>query len=171
MGAQYYEGSATTETVPATVPSSAYVDTSPSLANWGAIVAGVFAGFALLVLLNGLGAAIGVRDTAAALLAQWTLGGLFAGWVIGKCARTRRLFLPGISSIVGWGLGMAIFLGFLATGAGTTAYYAAPNEEMIRIGGRIVTAGWIHFAGMILSLGGMYAGSRIGCREEALVVR
>lgn len=160
MGAQYYEGTTTTETV-TTVP--AYVDTSPSLANWGSIVAGVFSGIALLVLLSGLGAAIGFQDTLWRS-APWILAGLFGGWVMGRCARTRRLFLPGISAIVGWGFAAALILGY---GAG----FAPAKETVFHVGHRVVTAGWIQFASMILSLGAMYAGARIGCREEALVVR
>lgn len=196
MGAQYYEGTTTTETVTTTAPAVAYVDTAPSRANWGAIAAGVFCGFALLVLLSSLGAAVGVSAVAASdvgaterdlglgggiwAAGTWILVGLFAGYVVGRCAR-HRMFLPGISSMATWGVGIALFLGMLALGAGGMlgGMNAALGDDLrgvsgpdsvIRFGDRAVTLAWLFFGVQLLSLSATYVGARMGCREPAMVV-
>ncbi len=128
--------------VPSYLPSSEAVWSSRT--QWGAIAAGAIAGFAVVVLMATLGAALGITmgavgvnttdtvssDTAEKASAAFGIGaaiwilltalatGLVGGWVLNSCARRDRPYSSFIFGGVTWGLGVCLALLVASPGTG-----------------------------------------------------
>jgi hypothetical protein len=102
--------------------------------QWKPIVAGAFAGFAVMIVLTTLGAALGItagdaadggdsRAIGTGAGVWWLLtalaAGLFGGWVIAHTARRDLDYDPVIYGILAWALGTIILLLLLAIGVGS----------------------------------------------------
>jgi hypothetical protein len=102
--------------------------------QWKPIVAGAIAGFAVMIVMTTLGAALGIsaadaadRGDARAVgtgAAIWWLltalaTGLFGGWVIARTARRDLDYDPVIYGTLAWAIGMIILLFLLAIGVGS----------------------------------------------------
>jgi hypothetical protein len=102
--------------------------------QWKPIVAGALAGFAVMIILTTLGAALGVTAADAADGADgraagawaglwWLLtalaSGLFGGWVIAHTARRDLDYDPLIYGTLAWVIGTIILLFLLAIGVGS----------------------------------------------------
>jgi hypothetical protein len=115
-----------------------------SRTQWGAILAGVFAGFAVVILMGTLGAAVGVtagavgvaatdtvnETTAEKAAGTFTIGatiwilltalatGLVGGWVLNSTARRDRPYSSFIFGGVTWAAGVCLMLAVAAPGVG-----------------------------------------------------
>jgi hypothetical protein len=102
--------------------------------QWRPVVAGALAGFAVMIILTTLGAALGVsaadaadgadaRTTGAWAGLWWLLtalaSGLFGGWVIARTARRDLDYDPVIYGTLAWVIGTIILLFLLAIGVGS----------------------------------------------------
>jgi len=112
--------------------------------QWGAILAGSFAGFAAMILMTTLGAALGITAGAAGINASdalttdmaekaatglsigaaiWILltalaTGLAGGWVLNSCARRDRPYSSFIFGGITWAVGLCILLAVFTPGIG-----------------------------------------------------
>lgn len=158
--------------------------------QWGAIVAGAFAGFAAFILLAVLGIAIGVTagqpmsGEAAGIAAGiwWILtllaASIFGGWVLGRTARRMGQFMPFVYGTVTWVLGTVIMLFLLTMGVGNIiggvggavgqamAGQPLPSTEQIDVAGIATSTAWVLFASMVIGLVGTIIGARIGSPER-----
>ena len=115
-----------------------------SRTQWGAILAGAFAGFAVTLIMATLGAALGITagavgvastetvspDTAEKAAGAFTIGtaiwilltalgtGLVGGWVLNSTARRDRPYSSFIFGGVTWACGVALMLAVAAPGFG-----------------------------------------------------
>jgi hypothetical protein len=115
-----------------------------SRTQWGAILAGAFAGFAVVILMSTLGAALGITagavginttdtvNTDTAEKASSTLGigaaiwilltalatGLIGGWVLNACSRHDRPYSSFVFGGITWAVGMCLALAVAAPGVG-----------------------------------------------------
>jgi hypothetical protein len=115
-----------------------------SRTQWGAIIAGAFAGFAVTVLMATLGAALGITagavgvntadtvsgDTAEKASTAFGIGaaiwilltalavGLVGGWVLNSCARRDRPYSSFIFGGITWAVGVCVALLVAAPGVG-----------------------------------------------------
>jgi len=102
--------------------------------QWKPVVAGALAGFAAMIILTTLGAALGISAadaadgaegrTAGAWAGLWWLltalaAGLFGGWVIARTARRDLDYDPLIYGTLAWVIGTIILLFLLAIGVGS----------------------------------------------------
>jgi hypothetical protein len=102
--------------------------------QWKPVVAGALAGFAVMVVLTTLGAALGITagdaadggdaravGTAAGIwwLVTALASGVFGGWVISRTARRDLDYDPVIYGILAWVIGTIILLFLLAVGVGS----------------------------------------------------
>src|SRR5918999_1037598 len=102
--------------------------------QWKPVVAGALAGFAAMVVLTTLGAALGItagdaadggnaRAVGTAAGIWWLLtalaAGVFGGWVIAHTARRDLDYDPVIYGVLAWSLGTIILLFLLAIGVGS----------------------------------------------------
>jgi hypothetical protein len=102
--------------------------------QWKPVVAGALAGFAVMIILTTLGAALGISAADAADGANareasswaglwWLLtalaSGLFGGWVIARTARRDLDYDPVIYGTLAWVIGTIILLFLLAVGVGS----------------------------------------------------
>jgi hypothetical protein len=102
--------------------------------QWKPVVAGALAGFAAMIILTTLGAALGIsaadaadgasaRSTSAWAGLWWLLtalaSGLFGGWVIARTARRDLDYDPVIYGTLAWVIGTIILLFLLAIGVGS----------------------------------------------------
>jgi hypothetical protein len=127
---------------PSFLPSSEAVWSSRT--QWGAIIAGAFAGFAVTLLMTTLGAALGVTAGAVGIntadtvntetaekaatavsigAAIWILltalaTGLVGGWVLNSCARRDRPYSSFIFGGITWAVGVCMALLLAAPGVG-----------------------------------------------------
>src|SRR6185503_20771646 len=127
---------------PSFLPSSEAVWSSRT--QWGAILAGAFAGFAVTVLMTTLGAALGITagavgvntadtvntDTAEKAATAVSIGaaiwilltalatGLVGGWVLNSCSRKDRPYSSFIFGGITWAVGMCLALALAAPGIG-----------------------------------------------------
>ena len=107
-----------------------------SRTQWGAILAGAFAGFAVVVLMSTLGAALGITAGAISInaadtvspdtaekaatasgigMAIWTLltalaTGLVGGWVLNSCSRRDRPYSSFVFGGITWAVGICLAL-------------------------------------------------------------
>jgi hypothetical protein len=127
---------------PSFLPSSEAVWSSRT--QWGAILAGAFAGFAVTVLMTTLGAALGITAGAVGVntadtvntetaekaatavsigTAIWILltalaTGLVGGWVLNSCARRDRPYSSFIFGGITWAVGVCAALLVMSPGVG-----------------------------------------------------
>jgi len=120
--------------IPGSLPSSETVWSSRT--QWGAILAGAFAGFAVMIIMTTLGVALGITagavsvnttstvnaDTAEKAAAAFTIGaaiwflltalatGLAGGWVLNSCARRDRPYSSFIFGGITWAVGVCLAL-------------------------------------------------------------
>jgi hypothetical protein len=102
--------------------------------QWKPVVAGALAGFAVMIILTTLGAALGIsaadaadrtsaRNAAAWAGLWWLLtalaSGLFGGWVIAQTARRDLDYDAVIYGTLAWVIGIIILLFLLAIGVGS----------------------------------------------------
>jgi hypothetical protein len=102
--------------------------------QWKPVVAGALAGFAMMVVLTTLGAALGIsagdaadgadaRAVGTAAGIWWLLtalaSGVFGGWVVARTARRDLDYDPVIYGVLAWALGTIILLFLLAVGVGS----------------------------------------------------
>jgi hypothetical protein len=102
--------------------------------QWKPVVAGALAGFAVMIILTTLGAALGVtaadaadgadaRRAGASVGLWWLLtalaSGLFGGWVIAQTARRDLDYDPVIYGTLAWVIGTIVLLFLLAIGVGS----------------------------------------------------
>jgi hypothetical protein len=102
--------------------------------QWKPVVAGALAGFAVMIVLTTLGAALGISAADAADGGDgraagtgagiwWLLtalaSGLFGGWVIARTARRDLDYDPVIYGTLAWVIGTIILLFLLAIGVGS----------------------------------------------------
>ncbi|MFN2565543.1 MAG: hypothetical protein ABR499_11125 [Gemmatimonadaceae bacterium] len=102
--------------------------------QWKPVVAGALAGFAVMIILTTLGAALGISAADAADGGDgraagtgagiwWILtalvSGLFGGWVIARTARRDLDYDPVIYGTLAWVIGTIILLFLLAIGVGS----------------------------------------------------
>ena len=111
-----------------------------SRTQWGAILAGAFAGFAVVILMSTLGAALGITVGAASVSATETVNaetaekaaaafgigaaiwilltalatGLVGGWVLNSCSRRDRPYSSFIFGGVTWAVGVCLALALAA---------------------------------------------------------
>jgi hypothetical protein len=112
--------------------------------QWGAILAGSFAGFAAMILMTTLGAALGITagamginatetltaDAAAKAATGLSMGaaiwilltalatGLAGGWVLNSCSRRDRPYSSFIFGGITWAVGLCILLAIFSPGIG-----------------------------------------------------
>ena len=156
--------------------------------QWGAIVAGAFAGFAAFIVLAVLGIAIGISATptgqAASIVAGiwWILtlliASIFGGWVLGRTARQTGKFMPFVYGTVTWVLGTMIMLFLLTLGVGNIiggvggavgqamAGQPLPSANQIDVVGIATPTAWVLFASMVIGLGGTILGAWLGSPER-----
>ena len=127
---------------PSFLPSSEAVWSSRT--QWGAILAGAFAGFAVTVLMTTLGAALGITagavgvntadtvnaETAEKAATAVTIGtavwilltalatGIVGGWVLNSCARRDRPYSSFIFGGITWAVGVCVALLVASPGIG-----------------------------------------------------
>lgn len=115
-----------------------------SRTQWGAILAGAFAGFAVVILMGTLGAALGITvgavgvnttdtvssDTAEKAGAAFGIGaavwvlltalatGLVGGWVLNSCSRRDRPYSSFVFGGITWAVGICLALAVAAPGVG-----------------------------------------------------
>jgi len=115
-----------------------------SRTQWGAIAAGALAGFAVVILMSTLGAALGITagavginaaetvnaDTAQKASTAFEIGaaiwilltalatGLVGGWVLNSCSRKDRPYSSFIFGGITWAFGMCLALALAAPGIG-----------------------------------------------------
>jgi hypothetical protein len=115
-----------------------------SRTQWGAILAGAFAGFAVVILMSTLGAALGITAGAVGVntaetvsgdaaekaasafgigAAIWTLltalaTGLTGGWVLNSCSRRDRPYSSFVFGGITWAVGICLALAVAAPGVG-----------------------------------------------------
>lgn len=115
-----------------------------SRTQWGAILAGALAGFAVVILMSTLGAALGITvgavgvntaetvnsDSAGKASAAFSIGaaiwilltalatGLVGGWVLNSCSRKDRAYSSFIFGGITWAVGMCLALALAAPGIG-----------------------------------------------------
>jgi hypothetical protein len=115
-----------------------------SRTQWGAILAGAFAGFAVVILMSTLGAALGITagavgvntadtvstDTAEKTASAFGIGaaiwilltalatGLVGGWVLNACSRRDRPYSSFVFGGITWAVGMCLALAVAAPGVG-----------------------------------------------------
>jgi hypothetical protein len=102
--------------------------------QWKPVVAGALAGFAVMIVMTTLGAALGISAADAADGGDaravgtgagiwWLLtalaAGLFGGWVIAQTARRDLDYDPVIYGVLAWVIGTIILLFLLAVGVGS----------------------------------------------------
>ncbi len=102
--------------------------------QWKPVVAGALAGFAMMIVLTTLGAALGItagdaadggdsRAVGTAAGIWWLLtalaAGVFGGWVIARTARRDLDYDPVIYGVLAWVIGTIILLFLLAVGVGS----------------------------------------------------
>jgi len=102
--------------------------------QWKPVVAGALAGFALMIVLTTLGAALGIsaadaangadaREGGTAAGIWWLLtslaSGVFGGWVIAHTARRDLDYDPVIYGLLAWVVGTIVLLFLLAVGVGS----------------------------------------------------
>ena len=102
--------------------------------QWKPVVAGALAGFAVMIVLTTLGAALGIsaadaadggdgRAAGSGAGIWWMLtalaAGLFGGWVIARTARRDLDYDPVIYGTLAWVIGTIILLFLLAIGVGS----------------------------------------------------
>ena len=102
--------------------------------QWKPIIAGALAGFAAMIVLTTLGAALGIsaadaadgadaRSVGTAAGIWWLLtviaSGLFGGWVVARTARRDLDYDPVIYGVLAWAVGTLILLFLLAIGVGS----------------------------------------------------
>jgi hypothetical protein len=102
--------------------------------QWKPVVAGALAGFATMIVLTTLGAALGfaagdaadggdARAVGTAAGIWWLLtalaAGVFGGWVIARTARRDLDYDPVIYGVLAWALGTIVLLFLLAIGVGS----------------------------------------------------
>jgi hypothetical protein len=102
--------------------------------QWKPVVAGALAGFAVMIVLTTLGAALGItaadaadggegRTVGTAAGIWWLLtslaAGVFGGWVIAHTARRDLDYDPVIYGVLAWVVGTVILLFLLAVGVGS----------------------------------------------------
>lgn len=102
--------------------------------QWKPVVAGALAGFAAMVVLTTLGAALGIsaadasdgadaRSVGTAAGLWWLLtviaSGFFGGWVVAHTARRDLDYDPMIYGVLAWAVGTLILLFLLAIGVGS----------------------------------------------------
>jgi hypothetical protein len=102
--------------------------------QWKPVVAGALAGFAMMIVLTTLGAALGIaagdaadggdsRAVGTAAGVWWLLtalaAGVFGGWVIARTARRDLDYDPVIYGVLAWVIGTIILLFLLAVGVGS----------------------------------------------------
>jgi hypothetical protein len=111
-----------------------------SRTQWGAILAGAFAGFAVVILMSTLGAALGITagavsvntagtvntDTAEKAATAFSIGtaiwilltalatGLVGGWVLNSCSRKDRPYSSFIFGGITWAVGVCLALAVAA---------------------------------------------------------
>ena len=115
-----------------------------SRTQWGAILAGALAGFAVFILMSTLGGALGITVGAVSVAATdsvtpdkaekagtafsigaaiWILltalaTGLVGGWVLNSCSRKDRPYSSFIFGGITWAVGMCLAIGLAAPGLG-----------------------------------------------------
>lgn len=154
--------------------------------QWGALMAGAFAGFAAFILMAVLGLAIGITagepltlQEAGIVSGLWWIvtllaTGMFAGWVLGATARADRTYNAAIYGTVTWIVGTLIMLLLLAFGVGNIiggvggavgqvmAGRPLPAAEDVEIAGVAASTAWVLFASMVIGLGATILGGWLG---------